>query len=155
MQAEKQTQSDNVYHHALFFLDPENDYHADGRVNHYCTQACCLKAFHLLTEAGKHCSHQGTCTDSIEGTLCANCGIPLDAVGGNQSVVDLFVLAHQKLFSTFPGTFYQGDITGHGSEWRTELVLDYCPSDESEESDNEYALVFSIRRQLPWPHDVN
>lgn len=51
----------------------------------------------------------------------------------------------QKGFlETMPGDHYFGDITGHGIEWRTEFTLDYCPSDESEEQENQYDLVFAL-----------
>lgn len=52
--------------------------------------------------------------------------------------------AHRTLLEAFPGDHFEGNITGHCEEWRTEFTLDYCPSDESEEQENEYSLVFSL-----------
>lgn len=141
MQATKQRPDRLKWHHALFFLDQNDE--ADGRVNHYCTLSCCHKDSERLRKAGENLN-QETSVDCIEGTQCDNCGMPLDGISNGMDILGWFCLDKDNLLNTFPGEIYQGDITGHGHEWRTELVLDYCPSDESEESENEYILVFSL-----------
>lgn len=57
---------------------------------------------------------------------------------------DALMQQQEGFLATFPGDHFFGDITGHGNEWRTEFTLDYCPSDESEEQENEYSLVFAL-----------
>lgn len=45
---------------------------------------------------------------------------------------------------TFPGDTYEGDITGHGPEWRAELVLEDVPSSESDDGSDGIVLVFAL-----------
>lgn len=45
---------------------------------------------------------------------------------------------------TFPGDTYEGDITGHGPEWRAELVLEDIPSSESDDVSDGIVLIFAL-----------
>jgi hypothetical protein len=50
----------------------------------------------------------------------------------------------RKILETFPGDVYEGDLTGHGYEWRAEYVVDYAPSNEDETEEDEFVLSLSI-----------
>jgi hypothetical protein len=54
---------------------------------------------------------------------------------------------HAGLLATFPGDHDQGDLTGHGVEWRTSLLLasEVCPDDPS--MSNDYVLTFALIEQ--------
>lgn len=50
----------------------------------------------------------------------------------------------KRTLETFPGETYEGDITGHGPEWRAELVLEDVPSSESDDGSDGIVLVFAL-----------
>lgn len=63
-----------------------------------------------------------------------------------QASLENFVRSNKALLSIVPGDHYQGDLSGHGDEWKAKFVVDYClTSDEDEdENENEYILVLSV-----------
>ena len=52
-----------------------------------------------------------------------------------------------SILETFPGDIYEGDITGHGYEWRAEYAIDYAPSNQDETDEDEFVLTLSIYKK--------
>ena len=50
----------------------------------------------------------------------------------------------RSILETFPGDTFEGDLTGHGYEWRAEYAIDYAPSNQDETDEDEFVLTLSI-----------
>lgn len=48
------------------------------------------------------------------------------------------------ILETFPGDTFEGDLTGHGYEWRAEYAIDYAPSNQDETAEDEFVLTLSL-----------